>query len=301
MDMEDPTPQMAKLYFVNDGKEPSKTWGECKKALERWAKEKEVEAEQVKAFFKKQAVDVIWLSNKLEGTLPQGTDESKAKKVLSKGYDVDMSMSDLLGGDEKPSGRQLAQHLKAFKLLCVKREGSDSLPVLSEELILQAHHVMMQGLKTEQGEIVNAGVYRKISVHAGQHVYPSYQCIPENMEKIIKVYNQKVSQTHDMYQLASWLHFTVVSLHPFEDGNGRISRLLWCYSLMRDGLPFPVILTSGHKRSQSHLVQCLQRDRKHMVSNHPHLTTLTIVSVMQAWNDYSSAVVPTVSSACNCL
>ena len=146
----------------------------------------------------------------------------------------------------------------------------------------------MKGLRTEEGRMVNAGVYRKISVHAGQHTYPSHKCIPENMEKIVKEHNHKVSQGHDMFELASWLYFNVVSLHPFEDGNGRISRLLWCYSLMRDGLPFPASLTSGHKRSQSHLVLCLQRDQKFNVSNHPHLTTLTVVSIHQVWQDYHS-------------
>ena len=165
-----------------------------------------------------------------------------------------------------------------------------ALPDLTEKLIQQVHSVMMRGLKTERGELVNAGCYRKISVHAGQHVYPSHECIPANMERIVEEYNQKSSEPHDMYQLASWLHYNIVSLHPFEDGNGRISRLLWCYSLMRDGLPFPAILTSGHKRSQSHLVQCLQRDRKYVIANHPHLTTLTVVSVYQAWKVWNESI-----------
>lgn len=291
--MEESTPQLAKLYFVSDGKEPMKIWGECKEAQKDWSKETEEEAERIKIFLKEQAVKVIWLSNKLEDTLPQGTDEIIAKELLSKEYDVDLNESNLLLVDDSlnASGRQLSQHLKAFKLLCQKREGSKALPELSEELIKQVHFVMMQGLKTEQGKMVNAGLYRQISVHAGQHVYPSHECIPTSMEEIVKEYNRKASQPHDMYQLASWLHFNVVSLHPFEDGNGRISRLLWCYSLMRDGLPFPAVLTSGHKRSQSHLVQCLQRDRKCVISNHPHLTTLTVVSVCQAWKDYFSTVI----------
>lgn len=119
----------------------------------------------------------------------------------------------------------------------------------------------MCGLKNEQGLSVNAGLYRTHSVMAGNHVFPSFKCVPRNMARIVKEYNEKFTTRHDCYELASWLHYNVVSLHPFEDGNGRISRLLWCYSLMRDGLPFPAVLTSGHKKSQKHYVQCLQRDR----------------------------------------
>lgn len=301
----EPTPRMAKLYFVSDGKEPVKTWGECKKAQEEWAKwlkENEDEDERLRNAVKYLAVDFIFVSNKLEDTLPQGTDETKIKRLLSKTYDSDLSRiesdSDSAGGDmTSAGGRQLSQHLSAFKLLCQKGDDKTALPDLTEELIQRVHLIMMRGLKTEQGEPVHAGCYRNVSVHAGQHLYPSHECIPANMENIVEEYNRKLSEPHDMYQLASWLHYNIVSLHPFEDGNGRISRLLWCYSLMRDGLPFPAVLTSGHKRSQSHLVQCLQRDRKYVIANHPHLTTLTVVSVHQAWKMWNESLVQTSSCA----
>jgi fido (protein-threonine AMPylation protein) len=298
---------MAKLYFVSDGKEPLQTWGECKKAQEewvKWLKENKVEDERLRNAVKDLAVNFIFTSNKLENTLPQGTDETKMKRLLSETYDSDSSRiesdSDSTGGDMSAGGRQLSQHLSAFKLLCQKRGDKMALPDLTEILIQQVHSIMMRGLKTERGEPVNAGCYRKISVHAGQHLYPSHECIPANMEKIVKEYNRKSSEPHDMYQLSSWLHYNVVSLHPFEDGNGRISRLLWCYSLMRDGLPFPAVLTSGHKRSQSHLVQCLQRDRKYVIANHPHLTTLTVVSVYQAWKTWNESLVQTALPVLTC-
>ena len=43
-------PQMAKLYFMSDGKEPVKQWEECKKAQkdwEKWSKENKAEDEQL--------------------------------------------------------------------------------------------------------------------------------------------------------------------------------------------------------------------------------------------------------------
>lgn len=296
--MAESVPRMVKLYFVGDGKEPEKMWTECKRVQDEWWGKKVGVVRLSENSQKELVVKCVLESNKLEDTLPTGTDESKVKQLLMDSFDVEPD--DLEGVDDVTGGRQLLQHLAAFKLLCTPLEESTTLPDLSEELIQQAHSVMMRGLKTERGEKVSAGQYRKISVHAGQHVYPSHECVPENMSKIVHEYNRRMSQPHDMYQLASWLHFKVVSLHPFEDGNGRISRLLWCYSLMRDGLPFPAILTSGHKRSQNHLVQCLQRDRKYIVSNHPHLTTLTVLSVYQAWqtwSDYWSSVAETVPCA----
>lgn len=178
---------------------------------------------------------------------------------------------------------QLTQHLKAYIHLCESNS-----PPLTEDLIKETHGIMMHGLKNEDGMSIHAGSYRTIPVHAVNHAYPSYECIPSTMAKIVTEYKERFSKPHDPFELAGWLHFNVVTLHPFEDGNGRTSRLLWCYSLMRDGLPFPVVLTSGHKKSQKHHILCLKRDESRLLrKDNPHMTTLTIVSVFQAWQKFS--------------
>ena len=279
-------PSMVKLHFLPNVKEPSNIWKKCVEAQELWEKQHSIlekEAEQMRVFKKKMVVELVWQTNTLEDTLPKGLNKRKVEEVLSQAYD---HVDDALRDNEQM--QQLMHHLKAFKLLCQTAHGCDVLPELSEDLIKQSHQIMMQGLENEQGMKINAGAYRKTSVFAGSHVFPSHDCVPAAMARIVKEYNEKFSQQHDRYQLASWLYFSVVSLHPFEDGNGRISRLLWCYSLMRDGQPFPTVLTSGHKRSQKHLVLCLKRDRDLFVTNNPHLTTLTVVSVNQAWEHYFS-------------
>ena len=277
-------PPLVELRFLPSTRKPSEIWRKCLNNQERWGElsSSEKEAERMKAYEKKMTVELVWLTNELEDTLPKGLSKSKVSEVLTKAYDK----IDELPSIEEPGLSQLVQHLKAFKYLCQKPKGSESLPELTEDLIKQTHQIMMRGLQNEQGLSVNAGQYRQGPVFAGNHTFPAHDCIPSSMERIVKEYEAKFSQPHDRYELASWLHFNVVTLHPFIDGNGRISRLLWCYSLMRDGQPFPTVLTSGYKRSQKHLVRCLKRDRDLLISNNPHLTTLTVVSVNQAWDDF---------------
>jgi Fic family protein len=41
----------------------------------------------------------------------------------------------------------------------------------------------------------------------------------------------------DAIELAVWVHARVIAIHPFEDGNGRTSRLLLNVLLVRLGLP----------------------------------------------------------------
>ena len=264
----------------------------CIEAQEVWERFSKCNEEVLSNFRKQKTLTFIWESNRLEGTLPKEAKQADVEKALMKVIE-ERDMSKLNKGPacsggpgiDKPT-QQLMNHLKAFFFLCCQSPDKQSLPNLSEELIKHTHGVMMQGLETDDGTKVNAGVYRTMSVHAGDHVFPSHECIPTNMARIVAEYEFKASHDHDPFQLASWLFFQVVSLHPFEDGNGRLSRLLWCYSLMRDGLPFPAVLTSGHRRSQKHLVRCLEHDRRLSVSDQPHLTNLSVVSINQAWDSF---------------
>ena len=284
-------PPMTKLWFLDEN--PSVLWQSCTQHLKEWKGTSSFAAglttsEMVTECNANMAAQVIWQSNLLEDTIPKDLEETETIAALTKMHNkeiVDLSSHE--GAHDGLS--QLMQHLVAFKLLMSHLDKSNGR--LTVDIIKDTHRVMMRGLYNEQRLPVANGEYRQSSVHAGLHLFPSHKCIPPAMTRIVEEYNQKVSSTdHDPYELASWLHFEVVSLHPFEDGNGRLCRLLWCYSLMKDGLPFPAVLTSGHKKSQRHLVKCLQIDRDCFYSRHPHMTALTVVSVSLAWRQFQSQV-----------
>lgn len=48
--------------------------------------------------------------------------------------------------------------------------------------------------------------------------------------------------------LAALLHYKFVCIHPFDDGNGRVSRLLMNYVLLKNNLP-PVVIKSADKKN----------------------------------------------------
>lgn len=296
-------PKLEKLYFLREVDErfvdPDPVWKQCQKLLNMWESEfcrDEKIAGRMVEFCKQKAINMIWLSNKLGGTLPEGVSEMETHQILTKLYDgsnvdellrncaIDTNDQDSDAERDRNSKRQLLQHLQAFlELRVAARDKRD----LSEDLILGIHKTLMKDLALEGGGTLHGGEYRQISVHAGAHVFPSHQSVPASMKRDIKEYNEKAADpNHDPYHLASWILHRVITIHPFEDGNGRLCRLLWCFSLMRDGLPFPLTISSGASSAHKHYVRCIENDRRRSTLACGHLTTLTVVSVESAWNNF---------------
>ncbi len=282
------SPRLARLAFIED--DPTKLWEQCEKGRAFWetARHRPEFSEAMAEYRKQKAVNLVWHSNELEGTLPSGISQQQAVtcRLLENLYSGE-SKDELEqnGVGDQLGKRQICQHMLAYLQLCESAAIAEE--SLTEHLIQSTHGLLMDGLTTEDGLPIDAGKYRQGSVCAGNHVFPPSHLVPSAMAKIVEGYNHKLSETHDPYALASWLLYQVVTIHPFQDGNGRLCRMLACYSLMRDGLPFPVTITSGHKKSQKHFVWALTRDRTDTRGGQPHLTTLIVSSVLRSWNNFS--------------
>jgi len=69
-------------------------------------------------------------------------------------------------------------------------------------------------------------------------------CPPEQveveMDKLIAVFNDDLDSSHVLVK-AAFLHHGFTQIHPFQDGNGRIARLLASFVLIKEGL-FPLTI-----------------------------------------------------------
>ncbi|AGL02275.1 Fic family protein [Desulfoscipio gibsoniae] len=67
-------------------------------------------------------------------------------------------------------------------------------------------------------------------------------CPPEHvdaeMDNLLNIFNEKLKNLHVLIK-AAFLHHAFVRIHPFQDGNGRIARLLASFVLIKEGL-FPL-------------------------------------------------------------
>jgi Fic family protein len=149
---------------------------------------------------------------------------------------------------------------------------------LSEDLILKAHGVLMAGLKREDGVLVNAGQYRTTPAFAGSHAFPPADTVRSSLLDLIHRYNKdSTSDDVDPFVLAAQLSYDFVAIHPFEDGNGRMCRLLLNMALLTHGVPFCSALgfASGRKRAKSHYFQCI-RSAQNRNDNTDKLATVVL-------------------------
>lgn len=101
--------------------------------------------------------------------------------------------------------------------------------------------------------LIEIGNYKKypnsVRLESGEMFeYASVMDTPMLMGDLMRWLRE--TEQHDSLhpvELAARLHYKLVRIHPFDDGNGRISRLVMNYVLLKHGLP-PVIIKSADKR-----------------------------------------------------
>lgn len=143
---------------------------------------------------------------------------------------------------------------------------------ITEFFIKSLHGVLMQGMEYTIAKGLN-GQYIHKPLHAGEykkqpnhvllkggkmHHYCEPIQVPGEMEKLIKWLYSEETLELPLVKRAALLHYKFVTIHPFDDGNGRISRLIMNLILMQDGFP-PCIIKHKNRRAY---IQCLERVRR---------------------------------------
>ena len=119
---------------------------------------------------------------------------------------------------------EVVNHNKAFAYVkkCISENKQ-----LDENIVKDIHSILMEN-------ILVGGVYRNVEVRitGAKHKPPS----PSEMYYQIKEFFSNINSKSDLnpIELAAWTHAEFVKIHPFIDGNGRTSRLIMNYQLLRN-------------------------------------------------------------------
>lgn len=87
-----------------------------------------------------------------------------------------------------------------------------------------------------------AGQLRRygVEVTGSKFEFPSWDEVDDLLNEMFRWYNKNKTKIHPV-ELAALVHFKFVSIHPFGDGNGRISRLLMNCVLDENHYPMIII------------------------------------------------------------
>ena len=104
---------------------------------------------------------------------------------------------------------------------------------LSEPLIEDIHDLTTRGIDYPGNR---PGHYRAGPVRAGNYLAPDADAVPRLMQEFIDWFHQGPPRGWPPAIQAIVAHFYVISIHPFQDGNGRTSRAVESFLLFRGGI-----------------------------------------------------------------
>lgn len=146
-------------------------------------------------------------------------------------------------------GKPLKDHLEArnhkealnFLYAMIEKRKSHT---ISEHLIKELHSLVVQESNREI-----AGSYRAVDVFitGAEHTPPSALEVPHLMRELNSWAKNNYQKMH-IVEFSAIFHHKFVHIHPFQDGNGRVGRLLINIFLMQYGFPLAIIQkTDRHK------------------------------------------------------
>lgn len=122
--------------------------------------------------------------------------------------------------------------------------------------LLREDYIVFRGLPDggQTSYVIHAGQYKTrpnsvITRYGDRFEYASPEETPSLMSDLVDWYNEAEQDAKlSPVELAALFHYRYIRIHPFEDGNGRIARLMVNYILSRHG--YPMVVVRSRKKNE---------------------------------------------------
>ena len=165
----------------------------------------------------------------------------------------------LLENDITAKGKPLTDHMMVkdhYAALVFLKEISKQKQKISIDLIKQVAGLVMKNT----GGLVNSisgtfdtsvGDLRKAQVYVDKKYFPDFSKIENLLEDLVDNVNQRIDNVsgNEVLTLSADIHYNLVNIHPFGDGNGRTSRLMMNYIQMYHQEPIIKIFTESLQKT----------------------------------------------------
>ena len=190
------------------------------------------------------AIELAYNSNGIEGN---SLTLRETKLVIEEGITI--------RGKPLREHFEATNHQKGFEFLenIVKEKSK-----ITEDTIKKIHRTILTNIDDEY-----AGRYRDVNVRILGAIKspPRFEKVPDKMAEYLEYINKNPDNLNTI-ELASLIHYKLVEIHPFTDGNGRTARLIMNLFLMQHGYPITIVLKVDRKKYYDRLRKADQGDIK---------------------------------------
>lgn len=168
-------------------------------------------------------IDLTYNSNHIEGSKLTHDQtryiyETNSIGLEEKSVDVDDIM-------------ETVNHFRCIGLVIDKANSE-----LSESFIKKLHFILKTGTKSSYNERFAIGDYKKYPNIVGNMETTKPENVSKEIQDLLKMYNS--TKTKDLTEILDF-HYNFESIHPFQDGNGRVGRLIMFKECLKNNIiPF---------------------------------------------------------------
>lgn len=126
---------------------------------------------------------------------------------------------------------ETANHFK-----CIDMVIDNATYKLTEKFIKELHFTLKSGTSDSRKNWFNVGEYKKLPNEVGGKETAKPEDTANKIKTILKDYNQK--DEHTLEEIIDF-HYRFETIHPFQDGNGRVGRLIMFKECLKNNIvPF---------------------------------------------------------------
>lgn len=133
---------------------------------------------------------------------------------------------------------ETTNHFRCIDLIIDRAEER-----LSEGLIKELHAMLKSGTSDSRRDWFAVGAYKRLPNEVGGNETTAPEAVKSEMQELLKTYNAKKKKAFD--DILD-LHQRFEAIHPFQDGNGRVGRLVMFKECLANGI-VPFIITDDIK------------------------------------------------------
>lgn len=133
---------------------------------------------------------------------------------------------------------ETSNHFKCIDMIidCAKYK-------LTEKFVKELHLTLKSGTSDSRKDWFNVGEYKKLPNEVGGNETASPETVSQEMKSLLSEYNQK--NVHNLEEIINF-HYHFEAIHPFQDGNGRVGRLIMFKECLKNNI-VPFIIDDNMK------------------------------------------------------